>query len=693
MNYIEITSNNFNTQTWCKSNLNTDRFLNGDLILEVRTQHEKEQALKNGTPAWCFNPKDSLGNEKLYNLHALFDNRGLLPEGMRLPEKSDLKILKVHLENDTQQFEKFNFDLKLTEYSFWSSSKFSFNENFVFGISNQDCYLITSKDDYRSVRGVISENRYLLSLDRLLSAEETNQVAQMIILGDYHFQAQNFEEAIVNYENALILLPNNAELHFKIGKSYLELNDKCKSKNSFENAVFLSPEQSDYHYYLGISMVNEIYGVSYAEPFFDQAILLNNKKEEYYKARAEERSKRYDKEGYILDIEKANLDFIPTKYYEYRALIKARNGEHLDAIAMYDLLIERSVYKAGLFYTRGKYKLSLDVSSALIDFEMAISLDESFLTNIVFLGDYGYTLYRGNLFKKALDILNISIGLQNEEEGYYTDQIYYRSLCLFELGMYSDSLRDIDEIINDQLWYNPEYLVLRGRIYLKLNRTNEALKDLKLLLEKINKTNTKSHLAGYHFLFGEYYYSISEYKSAFENYTKSVELGESKEYKQILEYKLKDSSIKVSNAEKMNRESNESMKAMKSKTYDYSYPNYNIHKNEYLKTYRALLSERDFEKVIVKVQNSDSLKNFINKSLNERLIPSDDVFVKQITNCRSFMFVFNYNKIDLACIALFDIWVNEVNKKYSFYDDNSLTFVLRNILVYSNKLATGRLNN
>ena len=45
-------------QIWMSKNLNVIKFNNGDLIKEAKTKSEWIDALKNGTPAWCYSDND-----------------------------------------------------------------------------------------------------------------------------------------------------------------------------------------------------------------------------------------------------------------------------------------------------------------------------------------------------------------------------------------------------------------------------------------------------------------------------------------------------------------------------------------------------------------------------------------------------------------------------------------------------------
>jgi uncharacterized protein (TIGR02145 family) len=77
---------------WMSENLRTSRFLNGDLILEAKSDEEWLKAATDGTPAWCYYNNDpKLGETygKLYNWFAISDPRGLAPAGWEIPNDCD----------------------------------------------------------------------------------------------------------------------------------------------------------------------------------------------------------------------------------------------------------------------------------------------------------------------------------------------------------------------------------------------------------------------------------------------------------------------------------------------------------------------------------------------------------------------------------------------------------------------------
>lgn len=75
-------------------NLNLDKFRNGDLIPEAKSNEEWIEAGKNKQPAWCYyenKPENGEKYGKLYNWYAVNDPRGLAPEGYHIPTVEEME--------------------------------------------------------------------------------------------------------------------------------------------------------------------------------------------------------------------------------------------------------------------------------------------------------------------------------------------------------------------------------------------------------------------------------------------------------------------------------------------------------------------------------------------------------------------------------------------------------------------------
>jgi len=80
------------SQVWSATNLNVNRFSNGDIIPEAKSDSEWNFAGASGVPAWCYYlNKTSKGSDygRLYNFFAVSDPRGLCPRGWHVPDDAD----------------------------------------------------------------------------------------------------------------------------------------------------------------------------------------------------------------------------------------------------------------------------------------------------------------------------------------------------------------------------------------------------------------------------------------------------------------------------------------------------------------------------------------------------------------------------------------------------------------------------
>jgi uncharacterized protein (TIGR02145 family) len=80
-------------QVWMDRNLDVSTFMNGEPIFEAENEEEWNNACDKGQPAWCyfdFKAENGRIYGKLYNQFALYDKRGIAPEGYRIPKTSDI---------------------------------------------------------------------------------------------------------------------------------------------------------------------------------------------------------------------------------------------------------------------------------------------------------------------------------------------------------------------------------------------------------------------------------------------------------------------------------------------------------------------------------------------------------------------------------------------------------------------------
>lgn len=78
-------------QLWAAENLNSDTFLNGDLIEEITSEQAWYEFTEQHKPGWCYYDfnKENEKYGKIYNYFAIADERKLALAGYRIPSNSD----------------------------------------------------------------------------------------------------------------------------------------------------------------------------------------------------------------------------------------------------------------------------------------------------------------------------------------------------------------------------------------------------------------------------------------------------------------------------------------------------------------------------------------------------------------------------------------------------------------------------
>ena len=83
-------------QIWMVENLDTDKFKNGAIIPESKSEEEWKQRFEEKQATWCYYNFDSdYGAKygKIYNLFAVTDERCLAPDGWHIPSDEDWQQL------------------------------------------------------------------------------------------------------------------------------------------------------------------------------------------------------------------------------------------------------------------------------------------------------------------------------------------------------------------------------------------------------------------------------------------------------------------------------------------------------------------------------------------------------------------------------------------------------------------------
>lgn len=77
--------------------------------------------------------------------------------------------------------------------------------------------------------------------------------------GRVYLKLENYNEALANFNRALMVNPNNDEVYFYLGVYYDKIKDYVSSKAYYEKAIMINSNEPEYHLNLGLSCnrVNE----------------------------------------------------------------------------------------------------------------------------------------------------------------------------------------------------------------------------------------------------------------------------------------------------------------------------------------------------------------------------------------------------------------------------------------------------
>lgn len=103
----------------------------------------------------------------------------------------------------------------------------------------------------------------LLSVPKLLqssqpvtsSAEAIRRAREVELIGDAHFKDRNWNQAFVNYRNAVIIAPDRAEAHYRLGIANAMLESFSEAANQLTRAVAIDPSLISARH-----IVDEIFG-------------------------------------------------------------------------------------------------------------------------------------------------------------------------------------------------------------------------------------------------------------------------------------------------------------------------------------------------------------------------------------------------------------------------------------------------
>jgi uncharacterized protein (TIGR02145 family) len=125
---IEINEVVIGDQIWMSENLNVDRFGDGNIIPQVKSESMKAYS-DIYHPAWCYDNnrlKNGVKSPKLYNYNAVVDDKGLAPKGWHVPSDDEFNQLINFLGGEKKAAQKLISKYGWKENTFWTSNGTTF---------------------------------------------------------------------------------------------------------------------------------------------------------------------------------------------------------------------------------------------------------------------------------------------------------------------------------------------------------------------------------------------------------------------------------------------------------------------------------------------------------------------------------------------------------------------------------------
>ena len=109
---------------------------------------------------------------------------------------------------------------------------------------------------------------------QLASPVAIKQNEDLILEGDKNLKNNNYDAAIKNYQDALQLVPNDAETLCKIGYIYKLKEDNVRAINYYQKSIIVNPDYTDSWFNMGLVYINENNFVE-AQKSFEKVISLD----------------------------------------------------------------------------------------------------------------------------------------------------------------------------------------------------------------------------------------------------------------------------------------------------------------------------------------------------------------------------------------------------------------------------------
>lgn len=337
--------------------------------------------------------------------------------------------------------------------------------------------------------------------------------------GDFYYNKELYQKAIIAYTKDLNLNPNNIETCNKRGKSYLQLSqfnlaiaDFSKVINSKAKQVTILDAYRNRSYcYLSTEKYEKCLKDcnAFLEWFSDDIEILSYRADSYFNLN------KYDKAATdytkLLNDKPAAEDKL---YYLYNRSVSYLNTDSFD-YALSDINNAISIDSTDYAKYLVRYEVYINLSNynkAKDDLFRARKLDPTYKH---YAGKFGVLFYFSENYEKAIDSLNKQLKIDTKNASLYS----FRSSSYMKLQNYPKSMVDIDKCIALR-GKESSYLNSKGWIYLLMKEYKKGL----IILNEAIASDSKN--ADCYDSRGCILYYLKDFKAALNDFNNAIKLNE-----------------------------------------------------------------------------------------------------------------------------------------------------------------------
>jgi tetratricopeptide (TPR) repeat protein/S1-C subfamily serine protease len=383
---------------------------------------------------------------------------------------------------------------------------------------------LSPDDDFKLywLRGVVLyySEKYPKAIEAFKKSIEIRPTIQAyILLGNTYSDTQDFENALLAYNQVISYYAEDTSLYKLRGFVYYQLNDMQNALADLGKAIELEPENPElYEQRAGLYF---LFGLPHKVlDDWNEAIRLKPNQASYYISRGQIfETYLSNPEAAIKDYDKAiEIDPNNVSAYYTRSSCHILLGNQQQAIADVDRAIQLNSHFGAAYVRRGLiYEYQGNLDKALIDYNKAIELIDS-----VGLEPSIQYLWIGQIPPEDVRLLKLS-SKQIDSSPFYASAYLRRGYALLRQGRKEEALLDYNKAVE----INPDYdsYNSRGDYYKEINQIEKAKEDYEMSLNLLNKEIEKQPRNPFlYWQRGSLKTSLQDYTGAIQDYSKMIEL-------------------------------------------------------------------------------------------------------------------------------------------------------------------------